>query len=941
MVAAAVVPTDREHHTAGRFFSMMRIKTRVAVFLLIGLALVARPGSSSPLAATELPSAPTPVDGDPVFLHPPRQTPSPAAPQANPLVVRIAFDDDVELRALVRALDVWEVHRDRGYLVAMIETDRLTDLQRAGYQIELDAVKTARLSAPRPVIPGQSQGIPGYPCYRTVEETYAAAQALAAAHPQLAQWIDVGDSWEKSVTPTAGYHLWVLRLTNAAIPGPKPRLFVVSAIHAREYAPAELNVRFAEHLVANYDVDADVTWLLDHHEIHLLLHANPDGRKYAETGQLWRKNTNNNYCPNTGARGADLNRNFEFRWNCCGGSSGLECHDTYHGPSAASEPEVQAIQAYLRARFPDQRAAPISAAAPLTATGMFVDLHSYGELVLWPWGFQSAPPPNGSGLATLGARLAAFTGYQAQPAYQLYPTDGDSTDFAYGELGLPAFVVELGTDFFQGCSSFEQTILPANLQALLYAARVVRTPYLTPAGPDVTDLQLDVQDVVQGQPAHLSADVIQGLVASSSGTGAAEATVGHVAAAEYYLDAPPWVTTTIPVSHTLAAADGSFDSPVETVLGTVDTTGLSLGRHTVFVRSQAAGALWGPFSAVFLNVVESPATALIDGYVRDAGTNAALQATVSAGQWQTQTEGATGYYALRVVSGTHDLSVAGPPGYVTTTLSGVFVSGQSRTRQDAYLYTTCERFVDDVESGSAGWTADAPWAITEEASHSASHSWTDSPGSQYGAQTTASLQSPIFDLSASAGTALRFWHLYDLCADGDRARVEYSTDGGASWTSARSFSGHGPITWTQEAVPLPLLDGQPQSRLRFSLSSGPWGTADGWHIDDVLLVAGGLDCVMPLPPAAAFTHTVALPGDPVRFSNLTRGTPPFETRWDFGDGSQRSGEGDPFHTYAAAGTFSVTLAVTNALGSSQIAHPVMVLGSDLARTLYLPVLLKH
>ncbi|MEZ4615683.1 MAG: hypothetical protein R2867_09240 [Caldilineaceae bacterium] len=47
----------------------------------------------------------------------------------------------------------------------------------------------------------QSAGIPGFPCYRTVEETYADLQDLATSHPTLARWVDIGDSWDKS---TAG-----------------------------------------------------------------------------------------------------------------------------------------------------------------------------------------------------------------------------------------------------------------------------------------------------------------------------------------------------------------------------------------------------------------------------------------------------------------------------------------------------------------------------------------------------------------------------------------------------------------------------------------------------------------------------------------------------------------------------------------------------------------
>ena len=97
-------------------------------------------------------------------------------------------------------------------------------------------------------------------------------------------------------------------------------------MHAREYAPAELTTRFAEYLVDNYDIDADATWLLDHHEVHLMLMPNPDGRKKAETGLSWRKNTNTAYCsPTSNNRGADLNRNAEFEWGCCDGSSGSGC----------------------------------------------------------------------------------------------------------------------------------------------------------------------------------------------------------------------------------------------------------------------------------------------------------------------------------------------------------------------------------------------------------------------------------------------------------------------------------------------------------------------------------------------------------------------------------------------------------------------------------------
>lgn len=180
---------------------------------------------------------------------------------------------------------------------------------------------------------------------------------MASQFPGIAEWLLVGQSWEK-LNGQGGHDIGVLKLTNKAITGNKPKLFINSAIHAREYTTAPLVLDFARWLVNGYGTDADATWILDHHEVHLMLQTNPDGRKKAETGLSWRKNANQNYCgANSNNRGADLNRNFTFGWNSTNGqgSSGSACNDTYRGPSAGSEPEIQTLEAYVRSLWPDRR----------------------------------------------------------------------------------------------------------------------------------------------------------------------------------------------------------------------------------------------------------------------------------------------------------------------------------------------------------------------------------------------------------------------------------------------------------------------------------------------------------------------------------------------------------------------------------------------------------
>jgi hypothetical protein len=489
----------------------------------------------------------------------------------------------------------------------MVEPDEYPDLVGVGFRLELDEARTAEINAPRVISATQASGIPGFPCFRTVEETYATAEQLVTEHSLLASWIDVGDTWEKQ-NGLGGWDVMVLRLTNSLVWGAKPKLLITSSMHPREYAPAELNTRFAEYLVDNYDVDADVTWLLDHHEVHLMLMPNPDGRKKAETGLFWRKNTNTDYCsPTSNNRGVDLNRNAEFQWGCCGGSSPFECGETYRGPFPVSDPETAIMQDYLREVFPDQRDEPLDAPAPDDTTGVYLDIHAASQVMVWPWGFAGTSP-NMTQLQTFGRKLAYFNGYVPKQAVDLYPTDGTLMDFAYGDLGVPSVVYEIGTSFFQSCSFFENVMVGDNLPSMVYAAKVVRTPYLTPAGPEALQVTATPDFVMAGEMIELSATLDDTRFNNDNGFEPTQAIV----AAEYYVDLPPWSFGS-PAPVGMFAVDGSYDEPVESVTTLVDTTGMGHGRHTLFVRGQDANGSWGPFSAAFVTVDDQQGDADGDG----------------------------------------------------------------------------------------------------------------------------------------------------------------------------------------------------------------------------------------------------------------------------------------------------------------------------------------
>ena len=245
--------------------------------------------------------------------------------------------------------------------------------------------------------------IKGFSCYRSLDGMVSWMKDIAITGSQITnlsiQRKNIGSSYQGST-------IWALVVTGNGVSAKgvsttKAPMFVMSGIHAREYAPPELVARWVEYLVNGYGKDADITSILDHTEIHLVLEANPDGRRVAETNRpvYQRKNTHDYSSGNCGAQGGvDLNRNFPFMWGLDSGSSNNPCALTYRGPSAASEPEVQAVVNYINSIFPSgQRKTTltnqVNAASPELNMGVFIDIHSYQPNHNMALEFQRCPLP--------------------------------------------------------------------------------------------------------------------------------------------------------------------------------------------------------------------------------------------------------------------------------------------------------------------------------------------------------------------------------------------------------------------------------------------------------------------------------------------------------------------------------------------------------------------
>lgn len=533
-------------------------------------------------------------------------TPALAAPADQMLVVRIelpAAEAPGLYEELAEWIDVWSHHSEPGdsaqkrTVLARVTPDELAAVRASGLIATVDAERTARLraleaarrvrekaAADTAVTP---KTIPGFPCYRTVEETYATQAQLAERYPRLARVVDFGDSWDKETAGgPGGYDLRALVLTNRDSPHPKAPFVVEAAIHAREYTTAELALRWAEGLLEDYgpgpgsDRLADATWLLDHTEIHVITPLNPDGRKKAEEGILWRKNVDNRFCTDNQLRGVDLNRNSPYFWGG-GGTSPDQCSQIFPGDGPASEPETQALHAYLATVFDDQRAPDLAAPAPLDTVGAYLSLHSFGRFIVGPdWG-GGAVPPNQDGILTLIRNVSSLNGYNVIPNPNA--TTGMTIDTAYGDHGVPAMLIELGTEFFEACSVFEGDILPRNLPVLTYYAKTAQRPYRQ-GGPLTSQVAVSSRSVPRGQPVEVTATV--------EGSGGVRGAVFTVDELPLEARGP----------REMVPQDGAWNGQSERVRAVVDTYSLEPGWHQVLVQGTDGAGEAGVPTAVWIEV---------------------------------------------------------------------------------------------------------------------------------------------------------------------------------------------------------------------------------------------------------------------------------------------------------------------------------------------------
>ncbi|MBT3546891.1 MAG: T9SS type A sorting domain-containing protein [Flavobacterium sp.] len=296
--------------------------------------------------------------------------------------------------------------------------------------------------------------------YLTYQEMLDQLDLMKSLYPQListkeniSDFLTEGEP-DNSTTPSIGGNgiKWVKISDNPTISSEEePQILYTAIHHAREPNSLSQLVFYMWYLLENYELDNEIKSIVDNTELFFIPVVNPDGYLYNEKtdpngGGFWRKNRKNGH-------GVDNNRNYEYYINGNSndgvwggeGASNNTSSSSYHGTGPFSEIENQAIKWFCEQHN----------------FVMAFNNHSYGDLLLYPYGYTSdAPTPENEVFEIISEELVSRNGFNNILSSGLYPAAGDSDDYMYGTIGthnkIYAMTPEIGSEFWPPSSQIEE-----------------------------------------------------------------------------------------------------------------------------------------------------------------------------------------------------------------------------------------------------------------------------------------------------------------------------------------------------------------------------------------------------------------------------------------------------------------------------------------------------
>ena len=278
--------------------------------------------------------------------------------------------------------------------------------------------------------------------YHSYQQVGAALSELEKQYPDKCERVSLGKTAQ-------GREIWALRITDGIDQQPayqRTGVVITGCHHAREWMTVEVPLDTAQTLLA--DTSPEGRERLARSEVWIVPLVNPDGYEYSRRyDNMWRKNRQPVDIMVDGkrvqAKGVDPNRNYDDR---VGGHEKLyrsakdkpfvtqddfepgnddPNSEVFRGSEGASSREVQAM---LKLQLGHQNIRGV------------LDYHSYGETVMYPWGYTHRAPKGARQMEQICESFneAAGSSLKVQQSAGMYTTLGSSNDvqFANGIVGL-------------------------------------------------------------------------------------------------------------------------------------------------------------------------------------------------------------------------------------------------------------------------------------------------------------------------------------------------------------------------------------------------------------------------------------------------------------------------------------------------------------------------
>jgi len=671
------------------------------------------------------------------------------------------------------------------YVDIFIHEERLSEIAPLGYDYSIVDSETKM----KENLDTGTKDIAGY---RTYNDMKTELLQLAFNHSNIIQVTTIGQSRGKEYAQSGNsnydnyqHDIWCVKLSdNVVFNEDEPNIIFDGEHHAREPISMELVMLILNHLVDNYGTDPDVTYWVNNAQIWFVPLINPDGHKIVidQTDTSWRKNIRDNDGNGTISfgggytypDGVDPNRNYgPLEWFGGQGTSG-PTGQTYCGPEPFSEPETSALKDLLaQYRF-----------------DLGMSYHSYGELIMWPLGFNmSCQAPDENALVNLGQEMAATVPstsggyYTPQQTNALYPCSGTTTDYGYAEERVFYFITELATSFIPTASTMN-TVINNNLSAaLLLIDRIFERTITGVVTDNVTGNPLEAEVFVDGVD-NTGTDIEPYMSGQHFGRYNRILLPGNydlTFSAFGYL--PQTITDVTVINDDVTVLDVQLNA-----------------APTVSVDIHLENENGDPIPGAEITILNTPLDPVF--------TNSAGLATID-----------------NVPYGEYEVSA-----YASTYGTFTYLMEVDAFNTSFTFVMVEPFFIDDFELGIGNWSTTGSWGISTSQSYSGSASLADSPSGQYGNGVTsyATLIQEI-DLTSAVSAHVEFMTKYEIEAGYDFVYFQISTNG-TTWTDLASYDGS-QTSWILESFDLLSYLGQ-TIHLRFKFYSDYYVTDDGIFIDD-------------------------------------------------------------------------------------------------------------